>query len=537
MTFISKNQFSSISKVFGIELLAYVLNIELKALIKLNERGGEISEPHAAIINNLTVHLENLKSIDPLSYQLNREGMEYIQNLKMPLDEYLFPKLRQISSREIPNLPQTGDSVLDALAELCRLSYPYLLIPVDSFDAIRNAVPHFCQTTELTTFFNAVVNDRDLKKLFHSIDDTQHRGETTGYIATSLGESGMFHLNQFHNNIISNAWTQMKLLSRQSLEEFVDISSSYICLIRKAINGEAVTSPTFIFFDGSGLTLGQKINLKDGDLCPVTAEMLPFLPPQAFTLPQFEPIQPNDVIGMMLVTNTELNIGIKHNPIDKEWDKAHLPSQMKTTGSIHKKASSIVLGTILATSSNKTAKLRHVGEILINPFRYSINIIRSWSQKADISIIDKHQNKEIEEWINIIKDIDTSKISMATRRFLLSTTSRTSSADSLIDAVIGLENLFGTKSEIAFAISNSVARLLEDDFEKRDAIFKEVKKIYSTRSKILHGGGEIEPKELSEDRSKAIYYLSSCIKILLKDKNELLEMSSADRVKTIALRD
>ncbi len=68
---------------------------------------------------------------------------------------------------------------------------------------------------------------------------------------------------------------------------------------------------------------------------------------------------------------------------------------------------------------------------------------------------------------------------------------RTSKEDQLIDLVIALEAMFSPshEGELQFRMAQRLATLLGKDAEGRKQIFNLTKKIYTERSKLVHGGG------------------------------------------------
>ena len=79
-------------------------------------------------------------------------------------------------------------------------------------------------------------------------------------------------------------------------------------------------------------------------------------------------------------------------------------------------------------------------------------------------------------------------IDLAIRRFNFAY-DRTNEEDQIIDYLISYESLFfkNEKQELREKISRRVAKLLEDNFEKRKILAHEIKDIYDKRSSIVHG--------------------------------------------------
>jgi hypothetical protein len=118
---------------------------------------------------------------------------------------------------------------------------------------------------------------------------------------------------------------------------------------------------------------------------------------------------------------------------------------------------------------------------------------------------------DVEKWANKINDEYTSRIDIAVKRIITSVTQRIDPSDSLIDAVMVWENLVGPGSEVSFRITSSMAKLFEDESEKRKDVQKKLRKIYDLRSKVVHGSikDEIDIKEAS---NQAIGYAIELLK-------------------------
>jgi hypothetical protein len=68
-----------------------------------------------------------------------------------------------------------------------------------------------------------------------------------------------------------------------------------------------------------------------------------------------------------------------------------------------------------------------------------------------------------------------------------------SSDSQLVDAMVALEALLGTETEIAFRLSFRVAGVLGKNPQQREEIFRSTKLFYDIRSRLVHGG-TLKPK-------------------------------------------
>jgi hypothetical protein len=118
-------------------------------------------------------------------------------------------------------------------------------------------------------------------------------------------------------------------------------------------------------------------------------------------------------------------------------------------------------------------------------------------QNFNISIRDEikiNKSSEIRDIYLTLKNLKNfNEDSLAIRR-LISAGTKENNEDRLIDLMISIEALFPTiKSELTYRISLYVACLLDGGTK----VYNDIKKIYSTRSKIVHG--EIVKKEELEN--------------------------------------
>lgn len=103
-----------------------------------------------------------------------------------------------------------------------------------------------------------------------------------------------------------------------------------------------------------------------------------------------------------------------------------------------------------------------------------------------------------------------------------------SPVDQLIDAVICWEGLFGGSSELVLRVSTAIAKLLvPDGGEPRADLASEARKIYTMRSRIVHGRG-VKPTDLfgRVDRAKQ---LSREVLRTMLDRSDLMTLSSDER--------
>lgn len=104
--------------------------------------------------------------------------------------------------------------------------------------------------------------------------------------------------------------------------------------------------------------------------------------------------------------------------------------------------------------------------------------------------LDSHTLRELIDFFNNYWDgISQAKppLNVAIPRFS-SSYEKWTPGDRLIDLVVALEALFGSKGEVTYKVALRSSCLLYPPGEARQEAFKKIKKVYEERSRILHGG-------------------------------------------------
>ncbi|MFC5911666.1 hypothetical protein, partial [Streptacidiphilus monticola] len=98
-------------------------------------------------------------------------------------------------------------------------------------------------------------------------------------------------------------------------------------------------------------------------------------------------------------------------------------------------------------------------------------------------------------------------------------------SDVLIDSVIAWESLFGTKDgEPTFRVTMCIAKLLEGSVESRLALKARLGKIYSLRSKVVHGSGMIDQKEIPMCH-EALDVAVRLLKVLIAERPDIITLA------------
>ena len=101
-------------------------------------------------------------------------------------------------------------------------------------------------------------------------------------------------------------------------------------------------------------------------------------------------------------------------------------------------------------------------------------------------------------------------------------------ADSIVDAVIVWENLFGVGEthELSYRISMNMASMLGRTPADRIALQKEIKGLYDKRSQLVHGVKSLRPEELGQLRDRSKELTLTALRAMLGDSVGLLGASA-----------
>ena len=148
-------------------------------------------------------------------------------------------------------------------------------------------------------------------------------------------------------------------------------------------------------------------------------------------------------------------------------------------------------------------------------------------------LVDDHVSS-LESMSRILEKKHPDGLDVSAIRLVSSVSRERNKSDSLIDAVIVWENLFGADSEVQFRVTASLAKWLESDISKRQSFQKQLKEVYDVRSRIVHGG-TVKPDKLNEVRETAVDVGIRALRKLYICSEDWLSMESNDRSKRILL--
>jgi hypothetical protein len=431
------------------------------------------------------------------------------------------PRLRFVDPAEI------------ALANLARDVYPTLLLDVPAIPG-RGGPPRSVQRMwpmspvifrhpSAVAFESAVEADRDLSQLFTR--QTPESGRS-GFIWTSLGTGRSIQLSMLAHDLLAATLFELLLDGELNHSAFINGSVVQLRTLKRLLAGERIHVRCSVAFVGAELR-GRPLETPWGTLRGPTSGEL--------DLRAETPVAHSQ--ELVLATKVPLEVRIQTEPLNSdELGPSPFADDVGVTyASVQQKADLLALTLLLGLQRQPAVAIARTWMIVENPLNQGPGL--SWSQSAiplHPHVLESEDRRRIRTWADRIDDHYSDRIEIAVKRTLSSLTTRWDATDRLIDAVVALENLFGTGSgELAFRISAGCAYLLEREPVLRVEVQKEVGRLYTVRSRIVHGAHAPAPGDVEPDARAASDFAVKSLRALFRGRPDLLD--AKDRARLLIL--
>ncbi|TFD23475.1 HEPN domain-containing protein [Cryobacterium lyxosi] len=441
--------------------------------------------------------------------------------------------LHRMAGGDAKKIPSGKDPVVQAIREVAHDVWPSLLLtppkhgPRAFWMSTTAGIFSHPKAVEACKTFMA---DSELKALFPntpSIEEATSINEVILQIQAnwilSSGQGGSKQLISIIDAIIFNAAVHAQLdgspLNERGLMSAIPSS---VEAFRTLATMKPVEVPAIIGF--SGLRIEDDTVLKFGDdelrgVRPVEKNLLlneadrvssvftTNFPIQLLKVSAFNPSEPDDFIKVW--NKYSARIQESHRTLQRRIDRARLSILLASTDE-----------ELLATSevSRYIADPTQPGGL--SNWQMDPRTPASYALKAG-------QDKEVLRFHALIQEKHPESLDIAMKRILGAVSQRWDATDAFIDAVVVWENAFGTSTETTFRVTGSIAKLLEPgSSDERAKLQKELKNLYETRSRLVHGAKEPKPEEAWTQRERAIQIALEVLRKLYVERPDLLELSS-----------
>ncbi|WP_329017956.1 HEPN domain-containing protein [Micromonospora rifamycinica] len=534
---ISSDDMRGLTKAYGRELLAYCLNVDMSDIERYEASPEQLPESQASALPIILMELTNLKvraAISDTPLELFIPHLVAIDKSGTQISS--FNLWRAMCGGTIPDF-LTGDPVADTMAPGLTFAYPVTL-------AIRHLTgvpwrfgrtPDFPFDPDLSQRLGkAILEDEELSALFPN--QGADFFEIVSPATTNTGCAGGLQLAVMGNALFKCAYTMFRLRQQTSAQDLRSSLTETLSILRSAARGQPTSVPAWIGIGNIHLP-ADSVEIPWGHMrrYPFPAE-IEVIPPEARPSVTTDEEGKQITLGAILETSYMFEVVIGEPRIEASeviWPK----SMEKERARIADILTHTFFAAALASENNPPAACTHLWTAIVDPFTFGCHM----SYRADVLAPVGHYQlspsevSELRAWAERLTSAPVNKFEIPRRRILSALAERRDPIDGFIDAVIAWESLFaGTdQGELSFRICAAMSKLLFEGAADRLAEHKKLVKLYTKRSKVLHGAQEISISDAIESRDYAIEVALECVKKLYLQYPDLLQ--DADRSKKIIL--
>jgi len=306
-------------------------------------------------------------------------------------------------------------------------------------------------------------------------------------------------------------------------------------ILRALARRDHVDVPVLIGFRGAKVPVGRELRLTDGTvrgIRPVERHLL---------------MSEHDTITAVLETTFPLQLlGITAGT-NSGGVSAYFESIQRCRGrieddyrSLQRRVDRVRLSVLLTSEGDQYLATSEVSRYLVDPTKPGGQT--SWGgatpEGPGSYDIPGERLEEIFRTHQLLSEKHPDSLNVAMRRVLQAVSERLDPTDAFIDAVVVWENCFGVTPETTFRVTAAIAKLLEPtDPNQRRVLQKELSKLYSDRSKVVHGAQDQKSEVAWASRQRAIAIALDTLRALYHARPDLLEVDSKERGLRLLLDD
>lgn len=450
--------------------------------------------------------------------------------------------LHQLSGGSVARVPASKDVVVQAIREIAHDIWPSLLLTPPTRGPRTfwmNKMAGVFSHPKAIDACKAFMADPKLKLLFPdapSIADASTFNDVVLQVQAnwilSSGQGGTRQLISIIDAVIFNAAVLAQLDGSQLTERgLMDTIPKSVETFRSLATMKPVEVPAIIGF--SGLRIEDETVLKFGD-------------DELRTVRSVEKdLLLNEAERVTSVFSTKFPIQLlkvsSFDPGDsdqfmKVWQKFS-PRIQESYNTLQRRIDRVRLSLLLASEGEELLATSEVSRYIADPTQPGG--ISNWQMDPRTPAsypLKEGQDEEVLRFHALIQEKHPESLNIAMKRILSAVSQRWDATDAFIDAVVVWENAFGTTQETTFRVTASIAKLLEPgSTENRAKLQKELKGLYETRSRLIHGAKEPKPEEAWAQRERTIAIALDVLRKLYTERPDLLELSSELRSSQLLL--
>ncbi len=402
-------------------------------------------------------------------------------------------RLRTSAGGEIPRTPDGLDPAEQILATIAIDYFPVTLLPPPRPEKPATEPP-IVATSRVTAFAEAITGDTSLHRLLTA--------EPAFFTSTGFGYSAP-NATRIVECCIATAELRVRIMNRRRAADFIDAALESLQIVRELSQFGQAEAPAIIGF--AHVEVPEDMRLRGprgGTLRSATQADL--------KMPYAAPAT------MVLETRAVVALHIGEAPPDAG-------DFYRGLGDLRHDAELIGLsGLLLRDPATVPALPVETWTKVFDPLQPYVGSFKRARDTATSAKLRPNELPEFEYWLAQVERHHHPAVRIATRRAITALSEREADEDSLIDLMIALESLFGTRTgELTFRISSALSWLLGRNADKRVQIQRDAKSAYAVRSQIVHGA-DVADAKIAESQARAKRLLLGSLKALFSERMDLI---------------
>ncbi len=436
--------------------------------------------------------------------------------------------------------PETKDAFARHMFALAIESYPSYLLPRP-----RQGSPSFWTSATLPTHqhpsgidaVGELLRDDSLQHLFpgspdaESIRSFSDAVDVSSYWTLSNGQGGTQQAVLIIGFILNYAYARLASTgTAPTLARYLDHVRQAIAEVRSLARSEVVLVPQLVGFYNLQLAEGVTVPVADGIFrAPRSGEREVIFPDGGNVHVVLETKFPLKIVEIRPWRRGEELLPIQDDRQSEVFEQSRREAQRRINDAR--------LALLLSSEPGSLASPVEIANVVLSPVTPGGSV--SWraevSAPTPAATVTAESAARAKDWARTIRTRQAHNLDIGIRRLLSALTTRIDPIDGFVDAVVCWENFFGTQAETTFRVTGAMAWLLEPgDTTKREALQAELKRLYETRSRLVHGSAEPEPAEAAGLRDRAVELATESLRRLYRLPS-LLTLKSDTRSRHILL--
>lgn len=433
--------------------------------------------------------------------------------------------LRKWASGEDPPPLEPGTGILEPLGRVAREIYPALLIPSPTLPSLPSTRLSAFQLASVGLLNNPAAKEVDAAlKADDSLMSLFSPEGSTGFIAFANGSGMGIGTDLFSTSVLGAATARARLMHPTfALDRLIEELTAVIGDLYAIVRGEEINLPVAVSLHGLDVQPGERMTLPWGTLLPLDTGVQSALGEAVGT-------------GGAVFATTISSFVARGGATDQSPPTLPAAKMRAYETELETRIRKTTLALLLMDREPPRCGVA-TRSVAITPFfgmGWASAEVTPNPRPVMQSVLTKEDSSALQSAAALVDVHYAPSLAIPTRRLSSALMVRHDIEDGLVDAIVALESLFaGTDSgELTFRIGASVAWLIAGAAEERLELNREVGKLYTLRSKILHRG--YAGQNVSKERDRTVQLGIASLRALLEDHPDLV--GEENRGKIIIMR-